>query len=235
MSSENEPETRKLTVAELLGQHGGGQAADGVTGRRRRGEDAAEETAPQAIIERVRGTEPKPGPGSEPATDGEAPGSGPSRPAERPRLAEPVTRHLPAVTEDEPAEQDGAPAGQGGMAAGPQPAVEDAPADAESRDAAAGTDGGEPAEGSSAVREWFGLVGAIVGGVVGGAAVWLLFNWLWGRAWVIALVVAVLVVAGAVIGVRSLWRLRDWVTLVLTAVAGLVATVSPAILLTLRR
>jgi hypothetical protein len=228
MSSENEPEARKLTVAELLAQHGGGQTTDGVTGRRRRGEDAAEETAPHAIIDRVRGTKPRAAPAAEPETDGEALEPEPSRQAS-PRAAEPVTRHLPAMTQDGATEQDGPGEAQGGTATELQPAIDDTHEDASSPDA-----DGRRTGGSSTAREWLGVLGVIAGGVLGGAAVWLLFNWLWGRAWIVALVVAALVVAGAAVGVRTLWRLRDAMTMVLTVVAGLIVTFSPAILLALR-
>jgi hypothetical protein len=212
MSSENEPEPRKLTVAELLAQNGAGQATEGVTGRRRRGEDAAEETAPQAIIDRVRGARPDAAPAGEPDADGAAPGPATSGPAGSAGPGEPAGPH-------------------GDTAARLQPAGDGELGESESHEAA--DDGGNP-EHPSALREWAGLLGVIVGGVLAGAAVWLLFNWLWGRAWVIALVVAVLVVAGAALGVRKLWRIRDAVTEVLAVLAGLIVTVSPAILLALR-
>jgi hypothetical protein len=227
MSADSDPGARKLTVAELLAQHGGGAATEQPTGRRRRGEDAAEETAPHAIIDRVRGTNPRMTPAGEPETNGAEP-SGPAEPA---RPAEPVTRHLPTVTEDEPARQEG-------TATDLQPARDDGLDDLDSLDDLdeaydADVEDDEPAE-HSPLREWLGLVGVIVGGVVGGAAVWLLFNWLWGRRWIIALVVAVLVIAGAALGVRTLWRSRDAATMILTVVAALIVTVSPAILLVLR-
>jgi hypothetical protein len=233
MSSENDPEARKLSVAELLAQHGGGQTTDGVTGRRRRGEDAAEETAPHAIIDRVRGTNPRVAPAAEPETDGEALRPEPSQEAS-PRAAQPVTRHLPAVTGDGPTEQDSPAAAPDGTATELQPVIDDTAEDAGNLDAAEGAGNARRTEGSSGVGEWLGILGVIVGGVLGGAAVWLLFNWLWGRAWIVALVVAALVVAGAAVGVRTLWRLRDAVTLILTVAAGLIVTFSPAILLALR-
>jgi uncharacterized membrane protein YcjF (UPF0283 family) len=92
----------------------------------------------------------------------------------------------------------------------------------------------QPSTRHSVLREWLGLLGVIVGGVIGGAAVWLLFNWLWTRQWIVALVIAILVIAGAALAVRTLWRSRDAATLILTVVAGLIVTVSPAILLSLR-
>ncbi|WP_157183197.1 glycosyltransferase family 87 protein [Sciscionella marina] len=55
-SRDDESNTRQRTVAELLAQHGGSQQqGEAARGRRRRAEDAAEDTAPQAIIDRVRG------------------------------------------------------------------------------------------------------------------------------------------------------------------------------------
>lgn len=53
MSSDNDPNDRQRTVAELLAEHGKHPTAN-PRRRRRRTEDAAEETAPQAIIARVR-------------------------------------------------------------------------------------------------------------------------------------------------------------------------------------
>jgi hypothetical protein len=56
MSSEdNDPDTRQRTVAELIAQHKGGSGRSDVPrgGRRRRAEDGADDTAPQAIIDRV--------------------------------------------------------------------------------------------------------------------------------------------------------------------------------------
>lgn len=53
-SQDNESDSRQRTVAELLAQYGGDSGgSDAPSGRRRRADDAAEDTAPQAIINRV--------------------------------------------------------------------------------------------------------------------------------------------------------------------------------------
>lgn len=67
-SQDNEPDTRQRTVAELLAQYGSEQNGDKPrAGRRRRAEDGADDTAPQAIIDRVLGDS-----GSMRAVDGNA-------------------------------------------------------------------------------------------------------------------------------------------------------------------
>jgi hypothetical protein len=89
-------------------------------------------------------------------------------------------------------------------------------------------------EPESARREWV-LMGAQVGvGAIAGAVVWLAFSWLWGAQPVLAVVAAVLVTIGLVLGVRRWRRADDLQTTVLAVLAGLVVTVSPAALLLLR-
>lgn len=84
-------------------------------------------------------------------------------------------------------------------------------------------------------REWF-LMGAQVGaGAIAGAAVWLAFSWLWGLQPVVAVIAALAVIVGLVLGVRRWRRADDLQTTVLAILAGLVVTVSPAALLLLHR
>lgn len=84
-------------------------------------------------------------------------------------------------------------------------------------------------------REWF-IMGAQVGaGAIAGAAVWLAFSWLWGFQPVVAVIAALAVIVGLVLGVRRWRRADDLQTTVLAILAGLVVTVSPAALLLLHR
>jgi hypothetical protein len=84
-------------------------------------------------------------------------------------------------------------------------------------------------------REWL-LMGAQVGaGAIAGAAVWLAFSWLWGLQPVVAVIAALAVIVGLVMGVRRWRRADDLQTTVLAVLAGLVVTVSPAALLLLHR
>jgi hypothetical protein len=84
-------------------------------------------------------------------------------------------------------------------------------------------------------REWL-IMGAQVGaGAIAGAAVWLAFSWLWGYQPVVAVIAALLVIVGLVLGVRRWRRADDLQTTVLAILAGLVVTVSPAALLLLHR
>lgn len=84
-------------------------------------------------------------------------------------------------------------------------------------------------------REWF-IMGAQVGaGAIAGAAVWLAFSWLWGFQPVVAVIAALVVIVGLVLGVRRWRRADDLQTTVLAILAGLVVTVSPAALLLLHR
>ncbi|HKN96267.1 MAG TPA: hypothetical protein VJX10_04040, partial [Pseudonocardiaceae bacterium] len=87
----------------------------------------------------------------------------------------------------------------------------------------------------SGTREWLLMAAQVGVGAVAGAAVWLAFSWLWGFQPVVALVAAVLVIFGLVLGVRRWRRAEDLQTTVLAVLAGLVVTVSPAALLLLHR
>jgi hypothetical protein len=87
----------------------------------------------------------------------------------------------------------------------------------------------------SGTREWLLMAAQVGVGAIAGAAVWLAFSWLWGIQPVVALVAAVLVIFGLVVGVRRWRRTEDVQTTVLAVLAGLVVTVSPAALLLLHR
>lgn len=93
----------------------------------------------------------------------------------------------------------------------------------------------DEAEHPSTTRQWFLMAAQVGAGAVGGAAVWLAFSWLWGTQPVVAVVAALLVIVGLVLGLRRLRRADDLQTTVLAILAGLVVTVSPAALLLLRR
>jgi hypothetical protein len=84
-------------------------------------------------------------------------------------------------------------------------------------------------------REWFIMAAQVGAGAIAGAAVWLGFSWLWGFQPVAAVVAALLVIVGLVLGVRRWRRADDLQTTVLAILAGLVVTVSPAALLLLHR
>lgn len=87
----------------------------------------------------------------------------------------------------------------------------------------------------SPVRQWLIMAGQLALGVIGGAAVWLGFNWLWGKIPAAALVAAVAVIGALVWIVRKIRHADDLQTTVLTVLVGLVVTVSPAALLLLSR
>lgn len=89
--------------------------------------------------------------------------------------------------------------------------------------------------GRSPAREWAIMVGQLALGVVGGAAVWLLFNWLWGFLPAAALGAGVVVIVGLVLIVRKIRRAEDLQTTALAVLVGLVVTMSPAALLLLNR
>jgi hypothetical protein len=84
-------------------------------------------------------------------------------------------------------------------------------------------------------REWLLMAAQVGAGAIGGAAVWLAFSWLWGMQPVVAVIAALLVIVGLVLGVRRWRRADDLQTTVLAILAGLVVTVSPAALLLLHR
>lgn len=86
---------------------------------------------------------------------------------------------------------------------------------------------------SSPAKEWLVLAGQLALGALGGAAVWLSFNWLWGRLPQVAPVVALAVVIGLVFIVRKIRRADDTQTTVLAVLAGLAVTASPGALLLL--
>ncbi|HET9143641.1 MAG TPA: hypothetical protein VFO68_30070, partial [Actinophytocola sp.] len=87
----------------------------------------------------------------------------------------------------------------------------------------------------SAGREWLIMVAQVALSVVGGAAVWLGFNWLWGRYPQAALGAAVVVIIGLVWIVRKIRRADDMQTTLLAILVGLFVTVSPAALLLLSK
>ncbi|MBE1467011.1 hypothetical protein [Kibdelosporangium phytohabitans] len=90
-------------------------------------------------------------------------------------------------------------------------------------------------EDGSPVKEWLSMAGQLAIGVVGGAALWLGFNWLWGKLPAAALVVALVVIVGLVWVVRKIRRADDLQTTILTVLVGLVVTVSPAAMLLLAK
>jgi hypothetical protein len=75
------------------------------------------------------------------------------------------------------------------------------------------------------------MAGQLALGVLAGGAVWLGFNWLWGTLPQAALVLALLVIAGMVLIVRKIRRAEDLQTTVFAVLVGLLATVSPVVLL----
>jgi hypothetical protein len=90
-------------------------------------------------------------------------------------------------------------------------------------------------DGPSPGREWLIMAGQVTVSVIGGAAVWLGFNWLWGRFPQAALVAALAVIVGLVWIVRKIRRADDLQTTGLAVLVGLFVTVSPAALLLLSR
>ncbi|TCO65210.1 NfeD family protein [Actinocrispum wychmicini] len=89
----------------------------------------------------------------------------------------------------------------------------------------------DEAEGArSPAREWLAMGGQLAIGVIGGAALWLGFNWLWGKFAIVALVIALVVTAGMVLVVRKIRHQEDLVTTIGTMVVSLVITVSPVLL-----
>jgi hypothetical protein len=87
----------------------------------------------------------------------------------------------------------------------------------------------------SPAKQWLSMAVQLTLGVIGGAAVWLAFNWMWGKLPAAALAAAVVVIAGLVWVVRRIRRAEDIQTTVLAVLVGLVVTVSPAALLLLSR
>jgi hypothetical protein len=83
---------------------------------------------------------------------------------------------------------------------------------------------------SSPVREWLSMAGQLAIGVIGGAALWLGFNWLWGKLPTAALVVALVVTVGMVWVVRKIRHQEDLWTTIITMVVSLVITMSPVLL-----
>lgn len=84
-------------------------------------------------------------------------------------------------------------------------------------------------------REWLVMAGQVAISVIGGAAVWLGFNWLWGKLPQAALVAALAVIVGLVWMVRKIRRADDLQTTGLAVLVGLFVTVSPAALLLLSK
>jgi hypothetical protein len=84
-------------------------------------------------------------------------------------------------------------------------------------------------------RAWLVMAVQLAFSVVGGAAVWLGFNYLWGKLPQAALGAAIVLIVGLVLIVRKLRKAEDLQTTVLAVLVGLVVTVSPAVLLLLAR
>jgi hypothetical protein len=84
-------------------------------------------------------------------------------------------------------------------------------------------------------KEWLVMAGQVAISVIGGAAVWLGFNWLWGKLPQAALVAALAVIVGLVWMVRKIRRADDLQTTGLAVLVGLFVTVSPAALLLLSK
>ncbi len=99
------------------------------------------------------------------------------------------------------------------------------------RDEFAGDSDGERSPG----REWLVMAGQVAISVIGGAAVWLGFNWLWGKLPQAALGAAIVVIVGLVWIVRKIRRADDLQTTGLAVLVGLFVTVSPAALLLLSK
>ncbi|HEV2779471.1 MAG TPA: hypothetical protein VGX25_08725, partial [Actinophytocola sp.] len=114
------------------------------------------------------------------------------------------------------------------------PGYQDYPED-EDADADEFADDDELAGDRSPAREWLIMAGQVAVSVVGGAAVWLGFNWLWGKFPQVALGAALAVIVGLVWIVRKIRRADDLQTTGLAVLVGLFVTVSPAALLLLSR
>jgi hypothetical protein len=84
-------------------------------------------------------------------------------------------------------------------------------------------------------RDWLVMAGQVAVSVIGGAAVWLGFNWLWGKLPQAALVAALAVIVGLVWIVRKIRKADDLQTTGLAVLVGLFVTVSPAALLLLSK
>lgn len=107
--------------------------------------------------------------------------------------------------------------------------------EARATDSDEGADAEDPGDDRSPGQQWLAMAAQLALGVVGGAAVWLIFNWLWAEVAAVALIAAVVVIAGLVWIVRKMRRTEDLQTMVLAVLVGLVVTVSPAALLLLSR
>ncbi|MEV4311980.1 hypothetical protein [Actinocrispum sp. NPDC049592] len=83
---------------------------------------------------------------------------------------------------------------------------------------------------SSPLKEWLSMAGQLAIGVIGGAALWLGFNWLWGKLPTAALIVALVVTVGMVWVVRKIRHQEDLWTTIITMVVSLVITMSPVLL-----
>jgi hypothetical protein len=178
-------------------------------------------------------------PSMEPAADPRRPGPGPGRP-DRPGPDDP-TRVQPAAFPQHPVaepdedfrggfpERDFEPdGGQYDRADRPDDDVEFDELDPDE-------ELDDELRGASPVREWLIMVGQLALGVLAGGAVWLGFNWLWGALPQAALVLALLVIAGMVLIVRKIRRAEDLQTTVFAVLVGLLATVSPVVLLLVNR
>ncbi|NIH82893.1 hypothetical protein [Amycolatopsis viridis] len=200
--------------------------------RRGREEARAEEDTEVGIMPPVRDTAgPDEPTGFHPAT---FPPGAPPQPDEPGPDLEATGFHDPFAEDDEDVEDAGefgdfAPAEEG---AGPGYDDDEEPAEPEGADAEPEA---EPAAEPSPAKQWLSMAGQLAGGVVGGAAVWLGFNWLWGKIPAAALIAALAVIVGLVWIVRRIRRADDIQTTVLAVLVGLVVTVSPAALLLLSR
>lgn len=264
MTRDNGNQPTRLTVAELLAQHGA-PLGEGTRRRHRRRDEAGEAdeadvatTAPQAIIERVQSESPRterptrrnghglPQPPAPPAPAPET-DSAPTRierqPEPTPPPPPPARQRAPfteSATDEFEAVADIAPST---WRSDTSPDVEDDLEDdyypdAEYDDHQAELTALEREQAehdASARKQWLAVAAQLALGVAGGATVWLLFNWLWTRTPAFALAAALLVIVGLVWIVRKIRKADDLQSTVLAVLVGLVVTVSPAALLLLSR
>jgi hypothetical protein len=157
----------------------------------------------------------------------------------------PVTEQLPRLdrvpvnpttwSNRAPASPDPGPRADPGISQPPAGLRAASRSSAEPTEDAIATDEGEEQQAGSPLWEWAVMVSQVGIGVVGGAALWLIFEWLWQRIPVVALVVALAVITGLVWVVRRVRRAEDLQTTVVAVLVGLFVTVSPAALLLVGR
>ncbi|GAA4486757.1 hypothetical protein GCM10023094_43860 [Rhodococcus olei] len=113
------------------------------------------------------------------------------------------------------------------------PAGEKAGADAStatgSSEAVAPADEGEAAPATGAVRQWLVLAGQAVVAIVAGALLFKGFEKLWESLPWVALVLAVLVIAGLVAVVRILRQTEDLLSLLIAVIVGVFVTIGPLV------